>query len=111
MARPDITEAEVQAACLEFLAAYRIFHWRQNQGAIPLPDGGYRRFNGMKGQSDIIGICPDGRFLAIEVKRPGKKPTKEQDEFLEHIANNGGVATWVSSVDELEADLREAGII
>ena len=42
--------------------------WRQNQGGMPNGRGGFRRFNGMPGLSDIIGILPDGRFFACEIK-------------------------------------------
>lgn len=107
----SVLESDIQKACLDYLAMRGIFAWRQNQGAIPLADGGFRRFNGMKGQSDIIGICPDGRFLAIEVKRPGNKPTEDQWQFIENIQKHGGVAMWVRSVDEMEADLKEVGVI
>ncbi len=104
-------ERNVQRACLEWLAAHGIYAWRQNQGAIPLQNGGYRRFSGLKGVSDILGITNDGRFLAIEVKGPHGKMSKDQEDFQQAIADRGGVATCVRSVDELERDLREEGVI
>ena len=45
-----------------------------------------------KGVSDIIGQLRDGRFFAIEVKRPGEKPTPEQSEFLSLVNDAGGIA-------------------
>src|SRR5262249_39289446 len=42
-------ESDVLSGCLHFLKLKGIYCWRQNQGAIPLKDGGYRRFNGLKG--------------------------------------------------------------
>ncbi len=45
-----------------------------------------------KGVSDIIGQLRDGRFFAMEVKRPGEKPTPEQAEFLALVADAGGVS-------------------
>lgn len=106
----SMKESDVLAACLQYLALRRIFAWRQNQGAIPLPGGRYRKFNGMAGQSDIIGCLPDGRFLACEVKRPGGKMSPEQEEFQRRVTEAGGVAVCVTSIDELERNLRDAGV-
>ena len=111
-------ESDVLAACLQYLAVKGIFAWRQNQGAIPLKNGGYRRFVGLRGVSDILGILPQrvpvvgegdvqfGNLLAVEVKRAGEKPRPEQAAFLERINERGGVALCVHSVGELEAQLR-----
>jgi len=52
------------------------------------------------GSSDIVGIAPDGRFLAIEVKTPTGRPTKEQLRFIEAVRNAGGIAGIARSVDE-----------
>ena len=52
--------------------------------------------------SDILGILPDGRFLAVECKREkGGVVSPEQKEFLLNINANGGVGIVVHSVDEL----------
>lgn len=102
-------ETQVLRACLDYLSYRGIFHWRANQGAIPLPGGGFRRFVGMKGISDILGVLPGGRFLAIECKRPGGRESPSQVEFQERVVSLGGVAMCVSSVEELEEDLK--GII
>lgn len=82
-----------------------IFCWRQNQGAIPTKDGRFRRFVGQKGLADIIGILHDGRFLAVEVKRPKKHPSLEQEQFLAEINARGGLALVVHSASELEEAL------
>jgi hypothetical protein len=107
----SMKESYVLAACLQYLQFHRIFAWRQNQGGIPLANGRFRRFNGMPGQSDIIGCLPDGRFLACEVKRPGGKMTTEQEDFHQRVSEAGGVAMCVSSLDELEGALRRAGVL
>lgn len=53
------------------------------------------------GSADLIGmLAPQGRFLALEVKRPGEKPTREQELFLELVRKSGGVAAVVHSVEE-----------
>lgn len=102
-------ERDVQRAVMEWLSVKGIFHWRMNNaGIFDAKTGGYR-FHGLKGVSDILGIMPDGsgRILAIEVKRPGGKMTEAQKIFQQRIAELGGIATCVSSVAELEADLAE----
>lgn len=103
--RISIKESDVLAACLQYLQLRRIFAWRQNQGGVPLEGGGFRKFNGMPGQSDIIGCLPDGRFFACEVKRPGGKMTEAQQHFQELVCRTGGFACCVSSVTELEQQL------
>lgn len=59
-----------------------------------------------RGVSDILGVLPNGRALAIEVKRPGGKPTEAQQLFLHEVNRAGGLAFTASSVDEVEAYLR-----
>lgn len=54
-----------------------------------------------KGVSDIIGMLRDGRFFAIECKRPLEYLTKEQTEFLENVRAGGGIAgvarNWIEA--------------
>lgn len=54
--------------CLEYLKMKGIYCWRQNSGAVRIGKR-FVRFTSINGVSDIIGILPDGRFLAIECKR------------------------------------------
>ena len=100
-------ERDIQRACLDWLKLKGLYVWRQNQAAVPLAGGGFRRFNGLKGVSDILGILNDGRFLAIEVKNEKGKMSPEQDEFQQNIVDRGGVALCVHSLDELIEDMKE----
>lgn len=70
-------------------------------------DGGRRKVrHGLPpGSSDLIGWTADGRFLSIEVKRPGWRSTpvwraSEQAAWLRAVASAGGVAMVVTSVQE-----------
>lgn len=95
-------ESDVQSSCLEYLRMRRIFHWRQNSGAFKTRSGGWLKCCSIKGVSDILGILPDGRFLAVECKREGGgRLSPEQKEFLMNINANGGLGIVVHSVDEL----------
>ena len=59
-----------------------------------------------RGVSDIIGCLPKtGRFLAIEVKRPGNKPTAEQQQFIDIINDAGGLAFVAHSIEEVQTKL------
>lgn len=71
---------------------------RMNTGAVTLDAARFVRF-GFKGCSDVIGQMKDGRFLAIEVKRPGGKATANQQEFLRKVAANGGVSGVADSIE------------
>ena len=52
------------------------------------------------GMSDLMGQLVDGRLLAIEVKRPGNKPTKEQLDYIDMVNANGGLAFWSDNVSD-----------
>jgi len=121
-------ESDVLAQCLAALNAWGIPAWRNNTGGLPvqapstrvkvcgqtLEVPGKRRFLrfGKKGSSDILGVLPpEGRFLAVETKRPGEKPTPEQVAFLDMISAAGGLALVISDVKQLEAALRLEGVI
>lgn len=41
--------------------------------------------------------CIDGKFVAIELKAPGAKPTTLQEHCLRDIERAGGVAFWTST--------------
>lgn len=53
-----------------------------------------------RGVSDIIGIW-QGRYLAIEVKRPGLELTKYQELFINRVNKEGGLAFMAKSVDDV----------
>lgn len=68
------------------------------------------RFASATGISDLVGLLrPSGRFLAVEVKRPGRPLTQEQAAFLATVRDNGGVALCVHSLEELQDALPLAG--
>lgn len=85
-------------------AGHRI--WRFNTGLFYTADGRPVRA-GMKSASDLIGIAKGGRFVAIEVKLPGGKPTAAQQRFLDLIESMGGVSGCARSVDEALAIVEE----
>lgn len=108
-------EREIQKSVLEYLRLRKIPAWRVNSGMMIADneDGTRRhvRFNMARGCSDVLGILPpSGRFLAVEVKRPGRKPTADQLGFLDMVTAAGGLALCVSDVRDLAAALDAEGI-
>jgi hypothetical protein len=53
------------------------------------------------GTPDLL-ACYYGRFYAIEVKRPGNKPTKLQLFRLRQWREAGAVAFWCDSLESFE---------
>lgn len=107
-------EKDIQATILDWLAAIGAFAIRCNSGAMVV-EGRHKkrfiRFTNQPGCSDILACLPNGMFAAIEVKRPGNEPTEAQRAFLREVEKRGGIGLWVTSVKELERDLREAGCL
>ena len=71
---------------------------RMNTGTTKIGER-FIRF-GFPGLSDIIGQTLDGRFVAIEVKRDGEKPTEEQQAFLQMVAQHNGIAGCAHTAQE-----------
>jgi len=104
------TEQDLVNECLTWLKLHNCMVWRQNQGAVTINGAGpkrFVRFSHRKGISDIIGLLPDGRFLAVECKLPGKRKnlTTDQAQFIDEVNAMHGVAVCVTSVVELSEAL------
>jgi hypothetical protein len=90
MAKSQPTEMVIQRKILNYLRkGLKEGLW------FKVPQGKYS----MIGISDILG-CFCGHFVALEVKRPGKKLTKLQSWFQKTVRENGGTAETVCSVEE-----------
>jgi hypothetical protein len=57
------------------------------------------------GSADLVGVV-DGRFVALEVKRPGESPTKEQILWANKMRCNGAFVAVVTSADEALAAIK-----
>lgn len=61
------------------------------------------------GSADLVGVlAPGGRFLALEVKRPGERARPEQEAWLALVRTRGGFAAVVDSVDAARAAVARA---
>ena len=97
--RNKTPENELKKAILSYLHFHKIPAWRINSGAIKVQDR-YIRFS-VPGIADIIGVLPDGRFLALETKSAGNTLTPAQKDFLETITKNNGVAIVAYSINDI----------
>ena len=74
--------------------------WRNNVGTAQT-DKGFIRFGLCVGSCDLIGIYK-GRFVGLEIKQPGKKPTPEQSNFIDMINRLGGIAGICTCAEDVK---------
>lgn len=108
-----ILEADVLRAILAYLKIHPAvaLAWRANTGAFTLlgASGKQRHVRaGFAGCPDILGMLKGGRFLAIEVKRPGGRLSTAQHAFLYRVEHDGGLGFMAESVADVQQRL--AGI-
>lgn len=91
-----MAEKEIVNSILRYLKTVPgCFCWKEHGGMY-----------GTAGIPDII-CCYRGRFLAFEVKQPGRKLTRLQEITLNKIVSAGGLAKKVTSVEEVNLILNE----
>src|SRR6267154_5037238 len=105
----SVKESVYQKAILEYLQAKGILVWRNHSTGIYNPKGGGFIPLGKPGVSDILGILPNGRFLAIEVKTPKGKLSENQIFFLDDINIRGGLAFMAITIDDVEKEFKRNG--
>jgi hypothetical protein len=93
-------ESEITKAILSELKSMNIFAWKHWSGAVS-----------KKGISDILGVLPGGRFLAIEVKANSGKLTDHQSQFLDDVSQAGGLAFVARSIEDIRNELEKLDIL
>lgn len=106
--RSTIREKDIQNQILAYLKIKGIFCWNaKTQGTFDPRRGTFRKLSNLKkGVSDILGILPSGRLLAIEVKRPGGRVSPEQKDFIKNINDNNGLAFVAYSLEDVIEKLK-----
>lgn len=114
------TEAVPQSQVILRASQMGFALWRNNSGAVTTDDGRHIRF-GLGNESakfnkvwkspDLVGIGPNGRFLAVEMKRPGWVYRGTAHEVAQANALNmfndlGGIGFFCTSVEEFENEIR-----
>jgi hypothetical protein len=88
------SETEITNAIRGLLKSLGVWHYKHWQGPMSQP----------KGISDLVGIW-QGRYLAIEVKRPGGRLRPDQQRFIDRVRIEGGIAFVARSVDDVISGL------
>ena len=97
------SESNILNDCLIDLSKAGCLAWRNNTGVLPDRQGRPIKFGLCVGSSDIIGITPDGKFLAIECKTAMGQPTQAQLNFIAAVCRAGGRAGIARSGQEAVA--------
>jgi Holliday junction resolvase len=88
------SEKDITREIRAYLKIRGIFHWKAWQGLGSTP-----------GCPDILGIWK-GKMLGIEVKGGRGYLTEIQQQFIDRINTEGGVAFVARSVDDVETHLK-----
>lgn len=101
-------ETNIQQLCRIAASDMGAIVWRNNVGKLQDRNGQWVAYGVCNpGGSDLIGIYK-GRFLALEVKQPGKSATTVQENFLRAVRQNGGIAGVVRSPEDVRNLLTQA---
>ena len=86
-----MSEKDIVESIRRYLKSVKdLFFWKEHGGIY-----------GTAGIPDII-VCYKGRFIAFEVKQPGRKPTLLQQQVINEIIRCGGYAAKVDSVSQVK---------
>lgn len=96
----NASEKQIQDSILQWLSLMKIFHYRQNTGALKTEKGSFVRF-GVPGATDIVCIAL-GIYIGIEVKDHKGKQSELQKEFQRAVEAAGGVYLLVRSLEEVQ---------
>jgi len=94
------SEANILNDCMIALSNAGCVIWRNNTGCLPDANGRPIKFGLCVGSSDLIGVAPDGKFLAVECKTALGQPTDKQLAFIATVKRMGGRAGIARSADD-----------
>lgn len=92
-------EKLTQDCILEYLTAKKIFHWRNNSGAIK-KDKHFIQF-GKVGSADIFALSKS-TFYAIEVKSPTGTQSPAQKKFQSDVEVSGGIYILARRLEDVQ---------
>jgi len=85
-------ETNIMNACMVALSVAGCLVWRNNAGVLKDASGRPIRYGLCVGSADLIGVAPDGKFLAVEVKTATGRTSEAQDRFIAAVLRLGGRA-------------------
>ena len=97
-------EKVIQKAIVEYLTYRRVFHWRNNSGAMISEYKGKTRMMrfGAVGSPDIFAL-KGGILYGIEVKTTKGTQSDHQIEFQKNMETHGGIYFVARSIDDVQA--------
>lgn len=106
MAQPEtILQNRIRLEVAKRMAP-RVVLFRNHSGSLPDPKrgGAWVTYGLGPGSPDLVGwrVLPSGvaQFVGIEVKLPGEQPRPDQRTWIDNIQAAGGLAGYVTSVQE-----------
>lgn len=98
-------ESEIQAEIMKYLNMHHLVAWAYvtSTGTFRGLQGGRPIKIGYPGMADILGQMKSGKLFAIEVKKPGEKPRKDQQEFLDMVKKYGGRSCCATCIEDIES--------
>ena len=104
-------EGKIQTLIRKEAHKYDLVLLRNNVGSLQNKTGRWVQFGLCKGSSDLIGWHKlTGKFVAIEVKRPGQKLREDQKDFIDRVKEAGGIAGVARHPDDLAEILTDCHI-
>jgi len=102
MVKQKVKEADLQRLILDYLSVKKIFHYRNNSGAMVSEYQGKKRFMrfGAVGSPDIVCI-KSGKYIGIEVKGTGAKQSENQLNFQSNMEYAGGQYVLAYSLEDV----------
>ena len=106
--RAEPSEQAIQRSILDYLRFKKIMAWKNpTTGVFDPTTRRFRRGVGPVGAADIFGLLPGGRFLAIEVKRPGGRIAPHQASWLAQVHAQGALTLVAYSLADVEKMIGE----
>lgn len=106
-----MSEKVIENLILEYLQMRNVFAWKNNtMGVYDKNRGTYRKNMNkyaINGVADILGVLPNGRMLAIEVKTPSGRVSPKQQKFLDRVNKEGGLAFVARDLEIVVNKLKE----
>lgn len=102
-------ESIIQDQIINYLKIRRLYVWQNKTQGTYDPVKKIFRTPGkyhLNGVADILGILPDGKFLAIEVKTKTGRLSEHQRQFLENIKRMNGIAFVARSLEDVYENLQ-----
>ena len=91
------TEQQIQSKVIKYLesiGAYVVKVITANHSGVP-----------------DIHACLNGKWISIEMKRPGESPAPLQLHHLQMVQKAGGLATWASSLTQVQDFLAQHNLV